>query len=147
MGWSFGGLLARWVAHQRPAQVRQVVTMGSPWRPEGERTRSTRMFERSKRVHGICERAEKVIDELRGSVPVFATAIWSKSDGIVPWQGCAVDEDEPGQVDARTSTSRAATSGWSRTRSRWRRSPTGWPRTRPTPEPFEWRRVRARRAS
>src|SRR5205085_1993340 len=26
VGWSFGGLLARWVAHQRPTQVRHLVT-------------------------------------------------------------------------------------------------------------------------
>src|SRR3954462_165639 len=32
VGWSFGGLLARWVAHQRPEQVRQVICLGSPWR-------------------------------------------------------------------------------------------------------------------
>ena len=35
VGWSFGGLLARWVAHERPTQVRSVVTLGSPWRPGG----------------------------------------------------------------------------------------------------------------
>ena len=88
VGWSFGGLLARWVAHQRPTQVRSVVTMGSPWRPEGERTRTTPLFERARRTHGLSERAEKVVDELRGPLPVPTTAIWSKTDGIVGWRGC-----------------------------------------------------------
>ena len=92
VGWSFGGLLARWLAHQRPEHVRQVVTLGSPWRPEGERTRTTRMFERSRRTHGLSERAEEVIDELREPLLVFSTAIWSKTDGIVPWRGCALDD-------------------------------------------------------
>lgn len=92
VGWSFGGLLARWLAHERPTQVRSVVTLGSPWRPEGEHTRTTPLFERSRRVHGLSERAEKVIDELRGPLPVPTTAIWSKTDGIVPWRGCRVDE-------------------------------------------------------
>ena len=95
VGWSFGGLLARWVCHERPTQVRSVVTLGSPWRPEGERTRTTPLFERSRRTHGLSERHEKVIDELRRPLPVPTTAIWSKTDGIVPWRGCRVD-DGPG---------------------------------------------------
>jgi pimeloyl-ACP methyl ester carboxylesterase len=94
VGWSFGGLLARWVAHQRPTQVRSVVTMGSPWRAEGERTRTTPLFERARRTHGISERAEKVVDELRGPLPVPTTAIWSKTDGVVGWRGCRVEESE-----------------------------------------------------
>ena len=96
VGWSFGGLLARWLAHERPTEVRSVVTLGSPWRPEGERTRTTPLFERSRRTHGLSERAEKVIDELRGPLPVPTTAIWSRSDGIVGWRGCQVEETEDG---------------------------------------------------
>lgn len=92
VGWSFGGLLARWVAHQRATQVRHLVTLGSPWRPEGERTRTTPLFERARRAHGLSERAEKVVDELRGPLPVPTTAIWSKTDGVVGWRGCLVDE-------------------------------------------------------
>lgn len=92
VGHSFGGLLARWLAQQRPEHVRQVVTLGSPWRPEGERTRTTRMFERSRRTHGLSARAEAVVDELREPLLVFSTAIWSRTDGIVPWRGCALDD-------------------------------------------------------
>ena len=92
VGWSFGGLLARWVAHERPTKVRSVVTLGSPWRPEGERTRTTPLFERARRPHGLSERAEDVVDVLRRPLPVPTTAIWSKSDGIVGWRGCLVDE-------------------------------------------------------
>lgn len=91
VGWSFGGLLARWLAHQHPDQVRQVITLGSPWRAEGEQTRATAMFERSREKHGMVEEAREIIDLLRGEVPVPLTAVWSKSDGIVPWRGCVVD--------------------------------------------------------
>ena len=94
VGWSFGGLLARWVAHQRPARVRSVVTLGAPWRPEGERTRTTPLFERARRRHGLSERAEAIIDELRGPLPVPTTAIWSRTDGIVGWRGCRVEESD-----------------------------------------------------
>ncbi len=91
VGWSFGGLLVRWLAQQRPELVRQVVTLGSPWRPEGERTRTTRMFERSRRTHGLSARAEEVLDELREPLLVFSTSIYSRTDGIVHWRGCAQD--------------------------------------------------------
>jgi pimeloyl-ACP methyl ester carboxylesterase len=103
VGWSFGGLLARWVAHQRPAQVRSLVTLGSPWRPEGERTRTTPLFERSRRTHGLSERAEKVVDELRGPLPVPATAIWSRTDGIVGWRGCVVEGERARNVEVVSS--------------------------------------------
>ena len=117
VGWSFGGLLARWVAHERPTQVRSVVTLGSPWRPEGERTRTTPLFERSRRTHGLSERAEKVVDELRGPLPV-------------PDHRDLVEDRRhrrlarlPGRRDRgsrppATWPCRAATSAWPRTRSR-----------------------------
>jgi pimeloyl-ACP methyl ester carboxylesterase len=92
VGWSFGGLLARWVAHRRPDRVRQVVCLGSPWRQEGERTRSTAMFERARAKHGLSERAREIVDELRGPVPAHCTAIYSKTDGILNWRSCELDE-------------------------------------------------------
>jgi pimeloyl-ACP methyl ester carboxylesterase len=92
VGWSFGGLLARWLAHTHPDGVRQVVTLGSPWRPEGEQTRATAMFERSRARNGIVDDARAIVDRLRRPVPVPLTAVWSRSDGIVPWRGCVVDE-------------------------------------------------------
>lgn len=94
VGWSFGGLLARWLAHEHPETVRQVVCLGSPWRAEGERTRATGMFEKSREKHGIVENARAIVDLLRGPVPVPLTAVWSKTDGIVPWRGCTVDEHD-----------------------------------------------------
>lgn len=58
VGWSLGGVYARQLAHRFPEAVRQVITLGSPF---GGRRRTT----------------------LPG---VPATAVFSKSDGIVPWQ-------------------------------------------------------------
>jgi pimeloyl-ACP methyl ester carboxylesterase len=90
VGWSFGGLLARWTAHQRPGRVRQVVALGSPWRAEGERTRATAMFERAAVRHGLSARARDIVDELRRPLDVPVSAIWSRSDGIAHWRGCRV---------------------------------------------------------
>lgn len=92
VGWSFGGLLARWLAHERPEDVRQVVCLGSPWRAEGERTRSTAMFERAAATHGLSDRARPMVERLRGDVPVLTTAVFSRTDGVVNWRSCLLDE-------------------------------------------------------
>src|SRR6478672_9962129 len=92
VGWSFGGLLARWLAHEHPDAVRQVVTLGSPWRAEGEVTRATAMFEASARKNGISGRAREIVTTLREPLPVPTTAIWSRTDGVVSWRACAVEE-------------------------------------------------------
>lgn len=94
VGWSFGGLLSRWLAHQRPDAVRQVICLGSPWRAEGERTRATAMFQRAATTHGISDRARQVIDTLREPLAVPCTAIYSRTDGITAWRSCLVDEAE-----------------------------------------------------
>lgn len=94
VGWSFGGVLARWLGQEFSEQVRQVVCLASPWRAEGERTRATRMFEKSREEHGISPRAREIVDLARKPLPVPCTAVWSRTDGIVPWQGCRVDRSD-----------------------------------------------------
>jgi pimeloyl-ACP methyl ester carboxylesterase len=142
VGWSFGGLLARWLAHQRPAQVRQVVCLGSPWRAEGERTRATRMFEASARKHGLSERARDIVEELRGPLPVPLTAIWSRSDGIAPWRGCRVD-DGPRSENIQVPSSHLGLVSHplalAALDDRLAQDPTDW-------QPFSWSRCLARRA-
>jgi pimeloyl-ACP methyl ester carboxylesterase len=93
VGWSFGGLLARWLAHQRAEQVRQVICLGSPWRPEGEASRATAMFRRTAARHGMVGNAAEVMATLRAPLPVPCTAIYSRTDGITSWRGCRVDAD------------------------------------------------------
>ena len=92
VGWSFGGLLARWLAHERPDAVRRVICLGSPWRPEGEVTRTTAMFERAADRHGLSPRAREIVATLREPLSVPCTAIYSKTDGILNWHSCALDD-------------------------------------------------------
>lgn len=91
IGWSFGGLLARWLGHIRTEKIDRVITLGSPWRPEGEVTRTTALFERAARKHGLSPDARRIVDELRQPMPLPCTAIYSKTDGIVNWRSCALD--------------------------------------------------------
>lgn len=95
IGWSFGGLLARWAAQQRPGLVEHVVTLGSPWQANGEVTRATGAFQRAAAKHGISDQALQVIETVRQPLSVPLTAIYSHSDGVVPWQACR-GEESPG---------------------------------------------------
>ena len=70
VGWSLGGIYAREIARATPATVRQVITLGSPFRlADGRRGR-------------------------HGPPPVPATAVYTRTDGVVPWQSCI---EYPGQ--------------------------------------------------
>ena len=77
VGWSLGGIYARELAREFPHQVRQVVTLGSP-------------FGAGYRVSGEVDPA--LAERLRVPPPVPSTAIYSRFDGLVPWAACREQE-------------------------------------------------------
>lgn len=87
VGWSLGGIYAREVAKQIPHQVRQVITLGSPFADAGRETNVSRLFEllsgrsRAELGHDLRER-------LRTAPPVPSTAILSRTDGVAHWRAC-----------------------------------------------------------
>jgi len=86
IGWSLGGIYARALARETPAAVRQVITLGSPIRLANERqTRASRAMNRFAHLYVVPrELPQSGIDPL----PVPATSIYSRYDGIVAWQTC-----------------------------------------------------------
>jgi pimeloyl-ACP methyl ester carboxylesterase len=88
VGWSLGGIFARELARAHPALVRQVVTLGSPFRLADSRdSRAHAAFQRYSRLHvdgATLPRRE----HLGRPIGVPSTAIYSKHDGIVPWEAC-----------------------------------------------------------
>jgi pimeloyl-ACP methyl ester carboxylesterase len=86
VGWSLGGVYARDLALQAPDMVRYVVTLGSPFAGDVRATNATRLYE------ALSGEAADDNSELRkaiaGDLPVPATSIYSKSDGIVNWRTC-----------------------------------------------------------
>src|SRR3954454_7123379 len=62
VGWSMGGIFARRLARTNPELVRQVITLGSPFRM----------------VSGTHAR----------DLAMPSTAVYSKTDGIAPWRTC-----------------------------------------------------------
>lgn len=92
VGWSLGGIYARELAHQFPDKVRQVITLGSPFRMVGPSSSPTSaLYQRLSPMHAV-ERPERLPESERPPLRVPATAIYSKTDGVVRWWQCLESE-------------------------------------------------------
>ena len=90
VGWSLGGIYAREIARTVPHAVRQVVTLGSPFGAEADATHAGWLY----RVLSGSKppQSPRYLQDLRRPLPVPSTSVFSKADGIVPWQGCLQKE-------------------------------------------------------
>lgn len=87
IGWSLGGIYARAMARRRPSSVRQVITLGSPFRlTDRNQSRASAAFNRFSHLH--VERTAAPLDLETEPLPVPATSIYSRYDGVVAWQAC-----------------------------------------------------------
>lgn len=88
VGVSLGGIVARLVAHRRPDLVSQVVTVSSPFAGSGKATNVWRAFElvTGERLDDPAVAARSAL--IAEPLPVPATAIWSRTDGLVAGAIC-----------------------------------------------------------
>jgi pimeloyl-ACP methyl ester carboxylesterase len=87
IGWSLGGIFARTLARNTPAAVRQVITLGSPIRLAHEnQSRAGHAYDRYAHLHVLPR--DLPLESGLEALPVPATSIYSRSDGIVAWQAC-----------------------------------------------------------
>ena len=86
VGWSLGGVYARDLALQAPEMVRSVVTLGSPFANDVRATNATRLYE-ALSGEGADDNPE-LRAAIAGDLPVPATSIYSRTDGIVNWRTC-----------------------------------------------------------
>ena len=103
VGISLGGILARDRAHRRPDDLRQVISMASPWRlPTASNLEPL--------IHLAGRFYSPDIDpqRLRAPLSVPATSIFTRDDGIVAWQSCRAD-DSTGATDMSIQVSGAHT--------------------------------------
>jgi pimeloyl-ACP methyl ester carboxylesterase len=94
VGWSLGGLMARWLAQQRPDAVERIICLGSPWRPEAEINRVTGAFQVAERHWGFSARTQSVLEAIRRPVPVRSVAVFSPFDGLLHGDGCRQDDGD-----------------------------------------------------
>jgi len=92
IGWSLGGIFARELARSTPAQVRGVITLGSPFAGDARASNASKLYERLSAGSTVDARRRA---QMREPLPVPATAIYTRSDGIVAWQGCL---EQPGPL-------------------------------------------------
>ena len=92
IGWSLGGVYARDLALRMPEAVRSVTTLGSPFANDVSASSIRKLYEL---LSGelISDVRIEDIQALAGDLPVPATSIFTKSDGIVHWRTCLLREN------------------------------------------------------
>ncbi len=91
IGWSLGGIYARQLAKEAPDRVRQVITLGTPFKGEARATNAWRLYEF---LAGHTVDEVRAIHEIASPPDVPFTSIYSRTDGIVSWQCSIEDEGE-----------------------------------------------------
>jgi pimeloyl-ACP methyl ester carboxylesterase len=88
VGWSLGGVLARDMALAMPAQVRQVITLGSPFNGDIGANNVKRLYETLAKESIPARTKPDALTRLAGDLGVPASAIYSRTDGVVNWRTC-----------------------------------------------------------
>jgi pimeloyl-ACP methyl ester carboxylesterase len=107
VGWSLGGIYARELARLHPESVRQVITLGSPFRlRDGDRSSATFLANRLARRFVPISADVGLPEDERVPLTVPATNIYTRTDGVVRWHVC-VDARGPGRenIEVRGSHS------------------------------------------
>jgi hypothetical protein len=102
VGWSLGGIYARELARRHRRQVRQVITLGSPFAlTDSRQSRAHGPYQRLSHLHA----ARLPSREQRARpIGVPSTAVYSRRDGIVSWLACVAPESRLHQnVEVRCS--------------------------------------------
>src|SRR6478609_4182607 len=91
VGWSLGGIYARRLALRVPGQVRQVISLGSPFALTGRQaddSAGARVYRRLAPVSAAERRHTATRGGLAKPLPVPSTSVYSRWDGVVDWRAC-----------------------------------------------------------
>jgi pimeloyl-ACP methyl ester carboxylesterase len=97
VGWSLGGIYARRLARRAPRQVRQVISLGSPFALADRGADASPGGRAYQRLAPVASngRIHRSRSSLARPLPVPSTAVYSKWDGVVDWRSC---RQEPGTI-------------------------------------------------
>jgi len=90
IGWSLGGLYTRKICADNLNKVRQIITLGSPFRSldvQGAALTTLKILYRSNEIP-IPPEHKGWVEKLKDPLPIQTTCLYSKKDGIVPWMLC-----------------------------------------------------------
>jgi pimeloyl-ACP methyl ester carboxylesterase len=88
VGWSLGGVLAREAARRMQHDVRQVVTLGSPFAGDPTANALRTLYEYLSETKVDAPAALARAANGGEPLPVPSTAVFSRTDGIAPWENC-----------------------------------------------------------
>ena len=105
IGWSLGGIYARMLGRDRPEQIRQIVTLGSPFRMLAHDRFAHRPFGRKNWEQFVARHTAEldlltVQEHERPPLTVPATSVYSRNDGFAPWH-LSIDETGPNASNPR----------------------------------------------
>lgn len=88
VGWSLGGIFARYLARGNPEHFRQVITLGSPFRTRlGDRSAVSGLWDSLSPLHDADFLEAFAMGE-RPLLHIPATSVYSRTDGVVSWKLC-----------------------------------------------------------
>ena len=91
IGWSLGGIYARELARRDPAQIRQVITLGSPFAlTDPRQSHADGAYQRRAYLHATGRLPTR--EQMAQPITVPSTAVYSRRDGIVSWRACVAPE-------------------------------------------------------
>lgn len=85
VGWSLGGVFARYLALVMPDKVRSVITLGSPFAADIHATSAKKLYDLLSN-EGPARPGD--LERIAGDLPVPNSSIYTKLDGIVNWKTC-----------------------------------------------------------
>ena len=92
VGWSLGGIYAREIAKACPDAVRQVITLGTPFKMNNGGTNADKIYEFLSKDKS--HRDPAILKKLEMPPPVPFTSMYSKTDGVVHWK-CSIEDEGP----------------------------------------------------
>jgi pimeloyl-ACP methyl ester carboxylesterase len=86
IGWSLGGVYAREIAREMPEMTRLVISLGSPFRAHPHASNVHHVFDLVSSVR-YRDMPAAMLEHMHLPPPVPTTALYTRGDGVVAWQG------------------------------------------------------------
>lgn len=94
IGWSLGGVYARQLGKTCPDKIRQIITLGSPFRGISEPNNATWIYNLLPGSKRVVDLDLTLLEDIPLPAPVPTTAIYTKEDGVVSWKVCIEEQED-----------------------------------------------------